>query len=56
MDNRGNSRTNTCAQARLRRRAVFICYRTISGFAWLLVIHDTLWIVWHQLVMTHSSF
>ena len=56
MDNCGNSRTNTCVQAQLCRRAVFICYRTIAGFAWHVVIHDTWWIVWHQLVMAHSSF
>ena len=41
MDNCGNSRTNTCVQAQLCRRAVFICYRTIAGFAWHVVIHDT---------------
>ena len=29
MDNCGNSRANTCAQARLRRRVVFIRYRVV---------------------------
>ena len=34
MDNRGNSRANTCAQTRLRGRVVFIRYRTNPGSAW----------------------
>ena len=40
LDNRGNSRANTCAQARLRRRAVFIRYRTNPGLPGPLVIHS----------------
>lgn len=31
MDNCGNSRANTCIQARLRRRVVFIRYRILRG-------------------------
>ena len=34
MDNRGNSRANTCAQTRLCGRVVFISYRTNPGSAW----------------------
>ena len=40
MDNRGNSRANTCAQTRLRRRVVFIRDRTNPGPPGLLVIHN----------------
>ena len=40
MDNRGNSRANTCAQTRLRGRVVFIRFRTNPGLPGLLVIHD----------------
>ena len=42
MDNRGNSRANTCAQTRLRGRVVFIRYRTNPGSAWFLLIHSVL--------------
>ena len=35
MDNRGNSRTNTCAAARLSGRVVLICNRTSPGDPWL---------------------
>ena len=35
MDNRGNSRTNTCATARLVGRAVLICIRTNPGNPWV---------------------
>ena len=34
MDNCGNSRANTCIQARLCRRVVFIRSRTNPGSAW----------------------
>ena len=40
MDNRGNSRANTCAQTRLRGRVVFISYRTNPGSPGLVVIHN----------------
>ena len=40
MDNRGNSRANTCAQTRLRGRVVFIRFRTNPGLPGLVVIHD----------------
>jgi hypothetical protein len=40
MDNRGNSRANTCTKTRLHGRVVFISYRTNAGSAWFLVIHD----------------
>ena len=42
MDNRGNSRTNTCANAQLCGRAVFICNRTNPGSPGLVVIHNNL--------------
>ena len=34
MDNRDNSRANTCAQTRLLGRVVFISYKTNPGSAW----------------------
>ena len=40
MDNRGNSRANTCAQTRLHGRVVFIRYRTNPGSPGLVVIHN----------------
>ena len=40
MDNRGNSRANTCAHTRLRGRVVFISYRTNPGLPGLVVIHN----------------
>ena len=40
MDNRGNSRANTCAQTRLRGRVVLISYRTNPGSPGLVVIHN----------------
>ena len=40
MDNRGNSRANTCAKTRLLGRVVFIRYRTNPASAGLLVIHN----------------
>ena len=40
MDNRGNSRTNTCANAQLCGRVVFICNRTNPGSPGLVVIHN----------------
>ena len=40
MDNRGNSRANTCAQTRLRGRVVFISYRTNPGSPGLVVTHN----------------
>ncbi len=40
MDNRGNSRANTCAQTQLRGRVVFISYRTNPGLPGLVVIHN----------------
>ena len=40
MDNRGNSRTNTCANTQLRGRVVFICNRTNPGSPGFVVIHN----------------
>ena len=34
LDNRGNSRANTCIKAQLRGRAAVIRYRTNPGLAW----------------------
>ncbi len=40
MDNRGNSRANTCALTQLLGRVVFISYRTTPGLPGHLVIHN----------------
>ena len=40
MDNRGNSRTNTCATTQLFGRVVFICNRTNPGQPGLVMIHN----------------
>ena len=42
MDNRGNSRANTCCQARLFGRVVFIRYQANipSGLLWWIIVTD----------------
>ena len=40
LDNRSNSRANTCVKTRLRGRVVFIRYRTNPGIPGTLVIHN----------------
>ena len=42
MDNRGNSRTNTCLVALLFGRAVLICNRTNRGSPGFVAIHNNL--------------